>query len=89
VNAAQAWEEIAALSRPLQPYATDRRAVLERILRVTEEASDVHASSAEMREVAQIAVTALSSSEMKVLTTALARIYTTALIEAVRARPID
>jgi acetolactate synthase regulatory subunit len=89
VNAAQAWEEIAALARPLQPYATDRRAVLERILRITEEAGDVDALSPEMREVAQIAVTALSSVEMKALTTALARIYTTALIEAVRTRPGD
>jgi hypothetical protein len=89
VNAVQAWEEIAALSRPLQPYATDRRAVLERILQITEEARDVHASSPEMREVAQLAVTALSSPDMKALTTALARIYTTALNEAVRARPID
>jgi hypothetical protein len=89
VNAGQAWESIAALARPLQPYGADRRGALERILRITEEAREVHASSEPMREVARQAAGALGSAELKALTGALARIYTVALMElaAERHRP--
>lgn len=86
MNEAQAWEEMAALSRPMQPYDTDRRALLERILRITEEADAVHAESPAMREVAQIAVTGLASQEMKALTGTLARVYSIALLELARVR---
>src|SRR4051794_16409211 len=68
VNAVQAWESIAALARPLRPYDDDRRASLERILRITEEAAELHAASDPLREIATLAATALPSSEMKAWT---------------------
>src|SRR3954469_12383153 len=86
VNTMQAWESIAALARPLQPYDSDRRASLERILRITEEASELHAASDPMREIATLAATALPSAEMKAWTGALARIYGIALMELASAR---
>jgi len=75
------WTRVAEATRPLQPPETDRRAVLDRVVRAVEDARDAGLASAEMSHVRGLALTALSSGERAAILSAMARIYSTSLVE--------
>lgn len=76
----QLWTLVAEVTRPLQPDV-DRRDVLGRVIRAIEDARDAGFDSAEMAEVRGLALVALSNGERRKLTSAMAKIYGTALVE--------
>jgi hypothetical protein len=75
------WTRVAEATRPLQPPETDRRLVLDRVVRAVEDARAAGLASAEMSHVRGLALTALSSGERAAIISAMARIYSTSLIE--------
>lgn len=75
------WTAVAEATRPLQPPETDRRIVLDRVVRAVEDARVAGVESAEASHVRGLALTALSSGERGVILSAMARIYTTSLVE--------
>ena len=75
------WTRVAEATRPLQPPENDRRAVLDRVVRAVEDARAAGLATAEMSHVRGLALTALSSGERAVILSAMARIYSTSLIE--------
>jgi len=75
------WTRVAEATRPLQPPETDRRAVLDRVVRAVEDARAAGLASAEMSHVRGLALTAISSGERAAIISAMARIYSTSLIE--------
>ena len=75
------WTRVAEATRPLQPPETDRRMVLDRVVRAVEDARAAGLATAEMSHVRGLALTALSSGERGAILSAMARIYSTSLIE--------
>jgi hypothetical protein len=75
------WARVAEATRPLQPPESDRRAVLDRVVRAVEDARAAGLASAEMSHVRGLALTALSNGERGAIISAMARIYSTSLIE--------
>jgi hypothetical protein len=75
------WTRVAEATRPLQPPESDRRAVLDRVLSAVEEARAAGLASAEMSHVRGLALTALSNGERGAILSAMARIYSTSLVE--------
>jgi hypothetical protein len=75
------WTRVAEATRPLQPPETDRRVVLDRVVAAVEDARAAGLATAEMSHVRGLALTALSSGERAVILSAMARIYSTSLIE--------
>jgi len=75
------WARVAEATRPLQPPENDRRAVLDRVVRAVEDARAAGLASAEMSHVRGLALTALSNGERGAIISAMARIYSTSLIE--------
>ena len=77
----QLWTLVAEVTRPLQPPEIDRRDALGRVVRAIEDARDAGLDSTEMAEVRGLALVALSNGERRKLTSAMAKIYGTALVE--------
>jgi hypothetical protein len=75
------WTRVAEATRPLQPPESDRRLVLDRVVRAVEDARAAGVASAEMSHVRGLALAALSSGERAAIISAMARIYSTSLIE--------
>jgi hypothetical protein len=75
------WARVADATRPLQPPETDRRAVLNRVVSAVEDARAAGLASDEMSHVRGLALTALSNGERAAIISAMARIYSTSLIE--------
>ena len=75
------WTRVAEATRPLQPPEMDRRQVLDRVVRAVEDARAAGLGSAEMSHVRGLALTALSNGERAAIISAMARIYSTSLIE--------
>ena len=75
------WTRVAEATRPLQPPEMDRRQVLDRVVRAVEDARAAGVATAEMSHVRGLALTALSSGERGAIISAMARIYSTSLIE--------
>jgi hypothetical protein len=75
------WSRVAEVTRPLQPPETDRRAVLDRVVRAVEDARAAGVTSAEASHVRGLALTALSNGEHSAILSAMARIYSTSLFE--------
>lgn len=75
------WSRVAEVTRPLQPPETDRRAVLNRVVRAVEDAREAGVNSVEASHVRGLALTALSNGEHGAILSAMARIYSTSLVE--------
>ena len=75
------WTRVAEATRPLQPPENDRRAVLDRVVRAVEDARAAGLATAEMSHVRGLALSALSSGERSAIISAMARIYSTSLVE--------
>jgi hypothetical protein len=75
------WSMVAEATRPLQPPENDRRDALDRVVRAIDSARDAGMDSAEMSQVRGLALVALAEGERQKLTSAMARIYGTALVE--------
>ena len=75
------WARVAEVTRPLQPPDTDRRVVLNHVVRAVEDARDAGVNSAEASHVRGLALTALSNGERGAILSAMARIYSTSLVE--------
>ena len=75
------WTRLAEATRPLQPPETDRRAVLDHVVRAVEDARAAGVVSVEASHVRGLALTALSIGERGAILSAMARIYTTSLVE--------
>jgi len=75
------WTRVAEATRPLQPPETDRRLVLDRVVRAVEDARAAGLASAEMSHVRGLALSAISSGERAAIISAMARIYSTSLVE--------
>jgi len=75
------WARVAEVTRPLQPPDTDRRAVLDHVVRAVEDARTAGVESAEASHVRGLALTALSNGERGAILSAMARIYSTSLVE--------
>ena len=75
------WTRVAEATRPLQPPETDRRLVLDRVVQAVEDARAAGLASAEMSHVRGLALSAISSGERAAIISAMARIYSTSLIE--------
>lgn len=75
------WARVAEVTRPLQPVDTDRRTVLDHVVRAVEDARNAGVDSAEASHVRGLALTALSNGERATMLSAMARIYSTSLIE--------
>jgi hypothetical protein len=75
------WTRVAEATRPLPPPENARRGVLDRVVAAVEDARAAGLASAEMSHVRGLALTALSSGERAVILSAMARIYSTSLIE--------
>ena len=75
------WTRVAEATRPLQPPENDRRVVLDRVVRAVEDARDAGVNSVEAGHVRGLALTALSNGERAAIISAMARIYSTSLIE--------
>lgn len=75
------WTRVAEATRPLQPPETDRRVVLDRVVRAVEDAREAGLASAEMSHVRGLALTALSNGQREAILSAMARIYSTSLVE--------
>jgi hypothetical protein len=69
------------VTRPLQPPDTDRRVVLDNVVRAVEDARNAGVDSAEASHVRGLALTALSNGQREALRSAVARIYSTSLFE--------
>jgi len=80
------WSAVAEATRPLQPPDNDKRDALGRVVRAIEDARDDGIDSAEMAEVRGLALVALSDGDRRKLVSAMARIYSTALVERAKAR---
>jgi hypothetical protein len=75
------WARVAEVTRPLQPPDTDRRVVLDNVVRAVEDARNAGVDSAEASHVRGLALTALSNGQREALRSAVARIYSTSLFE--------
>lgn len=75
------WSRVVEATRPLQPPETDRRAVLDRVVRAVEDARAAGVNSVEASHVRGLALTALSNGEHSAILSAMARIYSTSLVE--------
>jgi hypothetical protein len=75
------WARVAEVTRPLQPPDTDRRVVLDNVVRAVEDARNAGVDSAEASHVRGLALTALSNGQREALRSAVARIYRTSLFE--------
>ncbi|MBV9110228.1 MAG: hypothetical protein JO306_12530 [Gemmatimonadetes bacterium] len=75
------WTAVAEATRPLQPPETDKRQALDRVVAAIDRARGSGLDSAEMAEVRGVALVALSDGQRKVMVSAMAKIYGTALIE--------
>jgi hypothetical protein len=81
VTGNELWSTVADATRPLQPPENDKRNALDRVVAAIDRARDAGLDTAEMAEVRGVALVALSAGERKVLVSAMAKIYGTALLE--------
>jgi len=75
------WSAVAEATRPLQPPENDKRQALDRVVTAIDQARDAGLDTAEMAEVRGVALVALSDGQRKVMVSAMAKIYGTALVE--------
>lgn len=81
IQASRLWTRLAETTRPLQPAGLDRRAALDLVVRAVEVARDAGITSTEMSHVRGLALHALSAGSRDAELSAMARIYSTSILE--------